>query len=128
MAISRAYEKCLTGLTCMVRGTGTIQERLAAAFLQHLRHIDPDEDLTPALEQQFLEMKGVVTARAPEHEGESRIEATTREMSEQEAQDAADIFIAFAANVSAVYHEDERLRCIREGEERARTSEGRDAA
>ncbi|GIX16408.1 MAG: hypothetical protein KatS3mg119_0594 [Rhodothalassiaceae bacterium] len=105
MAISKAYERCLLALTTMVRGTGSIQERLRDAFLQHLRHIDPESDLTPALAQQFLELKALVTSREPEADGETRVEATTRAMSDHEAQETADQFIAFATNVAGEYHD-----------------------
>ena len=105
MAINKAYERCLLALTVMVRGTGSIQKRLRDAFLAHLRHIDPEEDLTPGLAQQFLELKALVTAREPESEGETRVEATTRAMSEAEAQEVADQFIAFATNVAGEYHD-----------------------
>ena len=104
MAIMRAYEKCLLGLTIMVRETGSIQERLCSAFKRQIMHIDPDADLTPPLATQFLEMKEFVTARDPEGD-EMRLEATTRAMSDAEAQHAADMFIAFATGVSAAYHD-----------------------
>lgn len=106
MAIMRAYERCLLGLTIMVRETGTIQERLCSAFKRQIMHIDPEADLTPSLATQFLEMKELVTAREPEGD-EMRLEATTRAMSDAEAQHAADMFIAFATGVSAAYHDGE---------------------
>ena len=105
MAISRAYERCLLALITLARGTGSLQERLQEAFLAHLRHIDPDKDLPPALAQQFLELKEVVTAREPTSKGETRVEATIRAMSESEARDVADQFIAFATNVVGEYHD-----------------------
>ncbi len=104
MAIMRAYEKCLLGLTIMVRETGSIQERLCNAFKRQIMHIDPEADLTPPLATQFFEMKEVVTAREPEGD-EMRLEATTRAMSDAEAQHAADMFIAFATGVAAAYHD-----------------------
>ncbi len=122
MAIGRAYRQCLTGLISMARGTETIQERLATAFLDHLRHIDPQEDLPPALEQQFLELKEMVTTHEPEREGESRVAATTRAMSASQAQEVADAFIAFATNVATAYHEEEGTR------QSKNAAAGRDAA
>ncbi len=75
-----AYEKLCEAIDILATGSGTVQERLAEAFIYALHKIDPSE-LPDGAVGEFLALRDEVT-RKDARAREGRILATVHEMSD----------------------------------------------
>jgi hypothetical protein len=110
--ISMSYARANTKLSEAIEALATsaqhtIQQRLAIAYMFHLRSVEPDE-LPPEVESQFKELKDKLT-RIPGQDRTGAIVATTNAMSLQDAVEIAKELVRISHIVAAEHHRVELL-------------------
>ena len=106
-----SYDRANTKLSEAIEALATsaqqsIQQRLAIAYMFHLRSVEPDE-LPPEVQSQFKELKDKLT-RVPGQDGTGPIVATTSAMSLQDAVGIAKELVRIS-HIVAVHHRVEEL-------------------
>ena len=76
----------------ILAGEGNVKQRLTRAFQDNLDDI-PDDDLPPSIKKRFAELRSRLTRVSPLN-GEGRICASVRKMSESEAGQYAESVVA----------------------------------
>ena len=107
-----SYDRANTKLSEAIEALATsaqqsIQQRLAIAYMFHLRSVEPDE-LPPEVQSQFKELKDRLT-RVPGQDGTGPIVATTSAMSLQDAVGIAKELVRISHIVAAEHHRVEEL-------------------
>ena len=101
MGLAYAHEKLTGAVHALATGPGPINERLADAFVIHLVHVQPKDDLPEHLRTDFERLLGRVTTHGPELEGEGQIHASVRAMTQDEAVEVAREIMRLRAEVSS---------------------------
>ena len=100
--MSTAWQQ-LEGAALSLAGSGTIKDRLADAYRNHLALVNPEE-LPAALRAEFRACHDALTRERPLR-GEDAVRATVRKMSNQEADEVAHtvvrLFAAMARETTA---------------------------
>ena len=103
MSYARASKKLSEAIEALATSAHpTIQQRLAIAYLFHLRSVEPDE-LPPEVESQFKKLKDEL-ALIPEQHGTGATVAITNAMSLQDAVAIAKELVRIARVVAAEQH------------------------
>ncbi|KQP35949.1 hypothetical protein [Methylobacterium sp. Leaf100] len=88
MGIGYAWEKTMVAVTSMASNPDSIQERVAAAYVDSLMHIEPERDLPDDLRPLLAEIKAALTD-TPAVGDEGRVAASARAMGREKATDVA---------------------------------------
>lgn len=99
MGLSYGAEKFSAAVYSLATSPKSIQQRIADAFIYSLIHIKPDEDLHEDLRFRFQSLHERVIQEKPVYEGEGTIQATTRNLSDDEAVEIAREIMAMAYEV-----------------------------
>ena len=103
MSYDRANTKLSEAIEALATSAQpTLQQRLAIAYMFHLRAVEPDE-LPLQVESQFRDLKDKLT-RIPGHDGVGAIVATTSAMSLQDAVAIAKELVRIARVVAVEQH------------------------
>lgn len=94
MAFDYVWEKFHVAVGTLAAGTGSIQERLADAFVGALIRLDEKDFPTPKSRQRFTELMKVATSAKPQG-GEGSVVASFRAMSDEQCSDIADEIVQF---------------------------------
>ncbi len=89
---------CFHAALTVLAGHGHIKQRLIKAYEDHLGDID-EEDLPIALQQAFADLRQTLNRVTP-HNGESRVCASVRKMSVDEASECASQLVSLFAEFS----------------------------
>ncbi len=89
---------CFHAALTVLAGHGHIKQRLIKAYEDHLGDID-EEDLPIALQQAFADLRQTLHRVTP-HNGESRVCASVRKMSVDEASECASQLVSLFAEFS----------------------------
>ncbi|MCA6110467.1 hypothetical protein [Bradyrhizobium cenepequi] len=97
--LNYVLEKFSTAIYSLA-GNGPMQERLHSAYLSFhpVRISDFDDD--PEMQADYREIMDRLTARAEGHPGEGKVPSTLRQMSDDEANQIADLIIDFCFSVA----------------------------
>src|SRR5580704_18693431 len=90
VAMSTTWEK-FQGATVSLARSGSLKERLADAYRNHLSAVAEDE-LPREIREQFHKVRCSLTRERPQR-GEDAIRATVRKMSSHEAEDIAETVV-----------------------------------
>lgn len=88
MGIGYAWEKTMVAVTSMACNPDSIQDRIAAAYVGSLMHIEPERDLPEDLRPLLAEIKAALTG-TPAVGDEGRAVASARAMGHERATDIA---------------------------------------
>lgn len=97
--LSYVWEKFSIAIYSLA-GHGPMQERLHSAYLSFhpVRTSDFDDD--PEMQADYREIMDRFTARAEGHPGEGKVPSTLRQMSDDEADELANLIVDFCFSVA----------------------------
>ena len=96
MSLSYGREKFLVAVDSMATGPDRIQQRLVDAWVYSLHLIEPGRDLPQEFRADFAELHRQATARPIEFPGEGTIQATLRQMTDDEGMQMAQRIVSLA--------------------------------
>lgn len=97
--LSYVWEKFTTAVYSLA-GSGPMQERLRSAYLSFHPVQVSDFDDDPELQADYREIMERLTARAEGYAGEGKVPSTLRQMSDEEADELANLIISFCFSVA----------------------------
>ncbi len=96
--ISYGWEKLYLAILTLT-GSGPIQDRLISAWIYHLSHIRPEENLPEELREEFIKLEENLNREEP-FGNEGSIRATINKMDKSEIKDSVEKIVSLFSRIA----------------------------